>query len=97
MLIFRSSLLPFPQEVTTVSESVDARDGNWVKIGVYKLLQEWLNNPSDNLGLVVTANDSEGRRVAVTNPVENPSNVSRMVAVKKILRGDWGKSEEISG
>ncbi|XP_047472431.1 growth/differentiation factor 8-like isoform X1 [Penaeus chinensis] len=61
-------------EVTTVSESVDARDGNWVKIGVYKLLQEWLNNPSDNLGLVVTANDSEGRRVAVTNPVENPSN-----------------------
>lgn len=68
--------------MTTVSENADARDGNWVKIGVYKLLQEWLNNPSDNLGLVVSANDSEGRRVAVTNPVENPSNVSRMVAVK---------------
>ncbi|XP_042241005.1 growth/differentiation factor 8-like isoform X2 [Homarus americanus] len=61
-------------EVTTVSESFDARKGNWVKIEVYKLLQEWLNKPNDNLGLVVTAYDSQGRQVAVTDPNEMPSN-----------------------
>ncbi|XP_071538486.1 growth/differentiation factor 8 isoform X2 [Panulirus ornatus] len=61
-------------EVTTVSESFDAREGNWVKIEVYKLLQEWLNKPDENLGLVVTAYDSEGRQVAVTDPSEMPSN-----------------------
>ncbi|XP_069943988.1 growth/differentiation factor 8 isoform X3 [Cherax quadricarinatus] len=62
------------QEVTTVSESFDPREGNWVKIGVYKLLQEWLNKPDENLGLVVTAFDSQGRQVAVTDPKEMPSN-----------------------
>lgn len=76
--------------MTTVSVSVDARDGNWVKIGVYKLLQEWLNKPSDNLGLVVIANDSEGRQVAVTNPEENPSYVSKMVATDNRLKGWLG-------
>lgn len=63
--------------MTTVSESFDARKGNWVKIEVYRLLQEWLNKPEENVGLVVTAYDSMGRQVAVTDPKEMPSNVSK--------------------
>ncbi|KAK7077649.1 hypothetical protein SK128_015138 [Halocaridina rubra] len=59
--------------MTTVREWFDAHEGNWVKIRVYKLLQEWLSKPAENLGLVVEAFDSHSRQVAVTNPAESPS------------------------
>ncbi|KAK4306836.1 hypothetical protein Pmani_021360, partial [Petrolisthes manimaculis] len=61
-------------DVTTVTETFNPHEGSWVKIEVYRLLQEWLTNPDENLGLVVTAYDSQGRQVAVTNPTETPSN-----------------------
>nr|AYC12383.1 myostatin [Palaemon carinicauda] len=61
-------------EVTTLRKEFDALEGNWVKIPVYKLLQEWLSKPDENLGLVVEALDSQGRQVAVTDPTESPKN-----------------------
>lgn len=60
--------------VTTVMESFNPQKGNWVKIEVYQLLQEWLTRPEENLGLVVEATDSQGHQVAVTDPLESPSN-----------------------
>ncbi|XP_045614872.1 growth/differentiation factor 8 isoform X3 [Procambarus clarkii] len=68
-------------EVTTVSESFDAMKGNWVDIEVFKLLQEWLNKPDENLGLVVTAYDSQGRQVAVTDPSEMPTNQAPLLEI----------------
>ncbi|XP_045129612.1 growth/differentiation factor 8-like isoform X3 [Portunus trituberculatus] len=62
------------KSVTTVMESFNPYEGNWVKIEIYQLLQEWLTRPEENLGLVVEALDSQGQQVAVTDPQESPSN-----------------------
>ncbi|XP_063847932.1 growth/differentiation factor 8-like isoform X1 [Scylla paramamosain] len=62
------------KSVTTVMESFNPYEGNWVKIEIYQLLQEWLTRPEENLGLIVEALDSQGQQVAVTDPQESPSN-----------------------
>nr|ACF40953.1 myostatin [Eriocheir sinensis] len=56
--------------VTQMMETYNPDKGNWVKVEVYSLLQEWLTRPEDNLGVVVEARDTQGNQVAVTDPWE---------------------------
>ncbi|KAH8039168.1 hypothetical protein HPB51_005344 [Rhipicephalus microplus] len=56
-------------KVRTKEEKGNLRRGFWVQMDAKKLVSHWFRHPRDNLGIVVHAYDSEGRKVhAITEP-----------------------------
>ncbi|XP_037510332.1 growth/differentiation factor 11 [Rhipicephalus sanguineus] len=56
-------------KVRTKEEKGNLRRGFWVQMDAKKLVSHWFRHPKDNLGIVVHAYDSEGRKVhVVTEP-----------------------------
>ncbi|KAH6937782.1 hypothetical protein HPB50_004053 [Hyalomma asiaticum] len=56
-------------KVRTKEEKGNLRRGFWVQMDAKKLVSHWFRHPKDNLGIVVHAYDSEGRKVhVITEP-----------------------------
>ncbi|KAL3209036.1 hypothetical protein MRX96_009555 [Rhipicephalus microplus] len=76
-------------KVRTKEEKGNLRRGFWVQMDAKKLVSHWFRHPKDNLGIVVHAYDSEGRKVHANHGTstweENPWGSSDVLAPS--LRG----------